>query len=258
MNQLRVILLFILLAISLVAAASVAGSADDAPSNDTHQAHIPLILANSWRTIMRENFDGDVSSKWTVFDFSDGRGEYYWNKADCRAFSGEHSGWAVGGGDDGRSLPCGSSYPDHAESWMVYGPFSLADASAAELRFHYWLNTAESDDFLFWGASINLDHTYGDIFGWPEWGDSGGWRQGIFDLTAVPGLGDLSGEPDVWVVFIFSSDGGNSAAEGAYLDDILLRKNVSGSETTALTPLAENGEKRFAAARLSFPGPLQE
>jgi len=44
-------------------------------------------------------------------------------------------------GADGR-LACGGNYPDNADSRMSYGPFSLEDATAAELSFRLWLDVS--------------------------------------------------------------------------------------------------------------------
>ena len=44
------------------------------------------------------------------------------------------------------------------------------------------------------------------------------------DLSSIYYLGDLRGQPQVWVAFIFSSDYSISYAEGAYVDNIVLRR----------------------------------
>ncbi len=61
------------------------------------------------------------------------------------------------------------------------------------------------DDFKYYGYSIS--------------GDSGGWHFESLDLTNVPTLGDLTGRPNVWVAFVFSSDG-SFTNECAYIDDV--------------------------------------
>jgi hypothetical protein len=61
-------------------------------------------------------------------------------------------------------------------------------------------------------------------------GSTGGWVEKVFDLTAVDGLGDLTGESQVWIAFRFQSDGDTSEAEGAYLDDVVLWKTTAGAE----------------------------
>ena len=188
-----------------------------------------------WETIFSDDFEGTFPGEWDVFD-NDGatNGTYFWAKKDCNPNAGSYSAWAVGGGAEGSALTCGSDYPDGANSAMIYGPFSLADATDAEFRFMLWLNSELTYDILFAGASINGTNFHG--------GATSGtmdWTERIFDLTAVPTLGDLTGEAQVWVIFAFQSDSDIHKSEGAYVDDIEVRKYVDGGPTaTPKTPTA--------------------
>jgi len=165
-------------------------------------------------TIKSEDFEGSWPGDWTLYE--GGADDYEWNQRNCQAYGGSYSGWAVGGGTDGDSLDCGSDYPNDAYSWMIYGPFSLADASDAGVDFYLWLNSESGGDYLYYLASVN-----GSVFsGSGLSGDSGGWVPWSFDLTNVSGLGNLCGEPNVWIAFLFLSDSGNTYPEGAYVDDI--------------------------------------
>ena len=64
--------------------------------------------ANGWTNIMTEGFEGTFpSSGWTLGE--NGDGDYKWAKRDCKSLlGGSYSAWAVGGGANGSSLPCGS------------------------------------------------------------------------------------------------------------------------------------------------------
>ncbi len=84
----------------------------------------------AWTTIVQEGFEGGFPAGWTVTD--PGFEQYYWAKRNCRAYAGSNSGWAMGGGSIGAGLPCYSNYIDYAYSWMIYGPFSLSGATAAD------------------------------------------------------------------------------------------------------------------------------
>jgi len=106
---------------------------------------------------------------------------------------------------------------------MIYGPFSLADATAATMTLKYWLNSEEGFDELLWGASVDGSWFWGYV----DSGDSSGWKDGSLDFSDVPTLGDLRGESQVWVGIRFLSDEGVVYAEGAYVDNILIRKNTS-------------------------------
>jgi len=201
--------------------------------------HLPLVLkdyasgGSGWTTIVSEDFEGAFPGSWDVSDDDPSSGSYYWGKRDCRPYAGGYSGWAVGGGD-GAGMPCGSNYPLDVEGWMVYGPFSLADASAAELTFRLWLNIEEGYDEFFWGASIDGTNFYGST----TTGNSGGWIQRKLDLTNVPPLGNLTGRSQVWIALVFVSDYSVTYPEGAYVNDIVLRKYVGvGASAVSGTPV---------------------
>jgi hypothetical protein len=104
-------------------------------------------------------------------------------------------------------------------SWMVYGPFDLSDATGAELNFYCWLDTESNYDYVSWMASVDDD----DFYGWSRSGNRGGWVSLTFDLTDVPTLGNLCGQAQVWIAFIFQSNESNTG-DGAFIDDVVLRK----------------------------------
>jgi len=176
----------------------------------------------SWTTINTEDFEGSFpGTTWIVYD-DDGltNGEYYWAKRNCRPYAGSYSGWAVGGGANGALLGCGVSYPNNADSIMVYGPFGLTSATAADLSFKLWLNSESDWDFVCRGASINGVNFYGICTS----GATGDWIDRVLDLSNVPTLGNLMGQPNVWIMLEFYSDSMANYAEGGYVDDIVLRK----------------------------------
>ncbi len=105
---------------------------------------------------------------------------------------------------------------------MVYGPFSLADATAAIMTLKAWINSESGFDTLLWGASLD-----GSWFSGYEASGSSGWSTKSLDFSNVPYLGDLRGQPQVWVGIRFLSDWDTVYPEGAYVDDILIRKNTS-------------------------------
>ena len=185
--------------------------------------------AAGWVTIMSENFEGSFPAGWAVSDHGSSGGQYTWGKRACRPLTGGFSGWAFGGGANGSVLACGSNYRSDVEALMVYGPFSLAGATDAELRFNYWLNSESSFDEFWVTASIDGNDFYGGYAS----GNSGGWRSAVFDLTNVYTLGNLAGRAQVWIAFIFTSDGSITYPEGAYLDDIVLEKYMGGAAPPA-------------------------
>ncbi len=191
------------------------------PTQPTSPLHTPTATATAtsetseWITIVGEGFEGVFPGAWRVV----GNNNYYWGKSRCMAFDGTYVGWAIGGGS-GSYLSCGSYYPNNTYSRMIYGPFSLADARAAEIWFAYWLNSETGYDKLCVAASVDGNQFYGDC----DSGQTDGWAVGALSLRDVYMLGDLTGQPSVWVAFVFTTDQSINATQGAYVDDIVLRQ----------------------------------
>jgi len=191
---------------------------------------------SGWITIVSTDFEGAFPSPWVVHDNDTTYGEYYWAKRSCKAYAGSYSGWAVGGGANGTALACGGNYPDSAASWMVYGPFSLSGATAGDLEFKLWLKSESSYDEVCRFASINGTDFYGACTS----GNSNGWIDRVLDLASVYTLGNLMGQPNVWVALVFSSDGSVSYPEGGHVDDIVLRKYTAASCPAGVSPASDN------------------
>lgn len=174
-----------------------------------------------WFPFFSEDFEGAWPGPWMLTD-GDGaaNGEYLWDKRNCQAFSGQSSAWAVGGGADGSALGCGAYYPNNADSWMVYGPFSLANMPAAELRFKLWLNSESNADRLCRLASVDGLHFQGLCTS----GNSLGWGERALDLRTVPNLGNIMGSPQVWIALVFVSGPSTTLPQGVYVDHLLLNK----------------------------------
>jgi subtilisin family serine protease len=198
--------------------------------------YLPLVLNGypptvGWTTMVSTDFEGAWPSPWVVYD-NDGstNGEYYWGKRNCRAYAGSFSGWGVGAGAQGSGLGCGANYPDNANSWMRYGPFSLSGTTAADLRFKLWLNSETTYDQVCRFASIDGANYWGTCTS----GNTSGWTDRVLDLSNVYTLGNLLGQPNVWVAIVFRSDVSSTFAEGGYVDDIVLRKCPSGASCPAV------------------------
>lgn len=203
----------------------------------------PTPTPSGWEILVNTDFEGEFPTPWTVYDDNGTtNGEYYWGKRDCRAYVGGlaqvqglgYSGWAVGAGANGAGLSCGSNYPNNARSSMEYGPFSLVGATAADLKFKLWLNTESDYDYVCYGASIDGTDFYGTCVS----GNSGGWVDRTLDLSNVYTLGNLLGQPQVWVVLWFYSDSSITYSEGAYVDNIVLRRCPQGATCPAGSSLA--------------------
>ena len=84
---------------------------------------------------------------------------------------------------------------------------------------------------------------------------SAGWLEEVFNLTDVYSLGNLAGSPSVWLIFAFNSDDTITFPEGAYVDDVLIRKRPdppgAASSVPAFVPLGAT--RRDAAFSISPP-----
>ena len=193
-----------------------------------YQVFFPAIIRlnnvpGQWTNILYEGFEGVFPGNWVIYDFgTDGAG-YNWRDRSCLSSAGGWSGWAIGGGSNGTPLSCGSSYPNNVVTWMVYGPVNLSDATDAQLKFDLWLNSEPGYDFINWGASDN-----GQSFTMEsESGNTNGWTSRSASLTDINGS-NFIGKSEVWIAFLFESDGSVTNPTGAVIDEIQLRKCVGG------------------------------
>lgn len=173
--------------------------------------------ASGWVTLLDDGFEGAFPGEWQVIGTGFFGSSILWAPSECRAFEGTHSAWALGGGSVGQLYSCGSAYPSGLSHAMVYGPVSLADATAALLRVRAWVHTASASDVLFVGASINAMN-WG---GWQLFDGPPPWVQVTLDFADVPTLGNMLGESQVWIIVVFQSQGYTVTTEGAYVDNVL-------------------------------------
>ncbi len=201
----------------------VSESADEKPVTIESDVTVEASAVDGWTALMSEGFEGAFpNSSWRVFDGNGTTsGEYYWDDDDYMRRSGSWSAWAANGGANALD-PQVYNYPNNMQSWMVFGPFDLSNAADAELLFYYWNRSEANYDYFGWYASANGTNFYGTRVS----GDSLGWKYVNFDLTAVPGLGNLKGDSSVWIAFIFTSDG-SITNKGPFVDDIVLQKLVN-------------------------------
>jgi hypothetical protein len=185
--------------------------------------------AGAWVTVQSEDFEGAFpGTSWELVDANNiNSPNFLWAKRNCRPHGGQNSGWGVGGGASGTGLACGSNYPNNVDSWMITKEFSLAGATDAVVAFYLWQNTdptVPNQDTVCRLASIDNVNFWGTC----SFGSTAGWTRVTLDLKNVPTLGNISNAPRVWVALRFFSNASVNLAEGAYVDDILIRKCVGG------------------------------
>ncbi|HNY27006.1 MAG TPA: hypothetical protein PKH31_06450, partial [Candidatus Sumerlaeota bacterium] len=176
-------------------------------------------------TILSDDFESGSLANWSigvspeVYDTRWGIDSAYRNP---------RSVWCAAGGTYAKN-PATEYYPGYMNTYMAYGPFSLSDATAAQMTFNSWADVGYSDWFNLY-VSTNLDdvNQYGTIFEFN--GQTGGWVQPVVDFSNIPTLGNLLGKPQVWVVFQFVSDLHvmGDLWEGAWIDNVLITKTTGG------------------------------
>jgi hypothetical protein len=223
------------------ASRSVAGQFEPLPQAETmtpsYWVYMPLVVRNSgvgiWSTVVEEGFETDPGSLWTFEDFdAEEHGIYYWARRTCRLQNdsdpnNRYSAWAVGGGEDGALLDCGSDYPNNVDSLMSYGPFSLKDATAATLSFKLWLNVGDelgSDNLCVYTRFAEADPWDGLCLTYQP----SGWAPLTLRLDDDLLGFNLLGHETVWIALDFVSNDAITYPEGAYVDDFAIRKCVGG------------------------------
>jgi hypothetical protein len=183
--------------------------------------------SGAWQTVVQEGFEGawpPAGGLWSVSE--PGYEEYFWARRTCQAATGSYSAWAMGGGSLGQGLGCGASYVSFANAWMVYGPSNLAGATAAEFNLSLWLDAEADYDFVYVMASTDGNQFRGTRF---TGSTAGAFVPVSLNLQAVPELGDVTDDPQVWVAVLFWSDSSVVQPEGAHVDDLIIRKCAFGA-----------------------------
>jgi M6 family metalloprotease-like protein len=192
-------------------------------------------------TIFSDNFEGSFPGSWQRWRSGDSP-DTVWGKSTCWNDGGSGSAWCAAGGSAPQP-PCGY-YVGNMNTWMIYGPFSLSDATDAWAEFDAWYgteaydqNTQEGDQFE-WLISTNGTN----FTGFYTSGNSNGWTHKVFNFRDVTSITAI-GSNQVWFAFVFRSDpyvqGG-----GAYVDNVVIKKTVSASCTYSISPTSQS----FASA----------
>jgi hypothetical protein len=216
--------------------------------------YLPVVLHTAgpgvWVTIFEDDFEGSFPQpSWTISET--GTGDYQWAQRACVAHSGTYSLWAIGGGEDGSDLTCGANYPHHAQSWMVAGPFDLSGATAAALDYQAQIFTESLvDGVIACSSPDNADFDgcvllSGDSHG--DWLSAAGVPGGELYRSMFDGvLGDSS----VWLGLTFESNGSLIHPNGAFVDDLVLRKCIDGECPAASTASARPASSAQVSALL--------
>lgn len=218
--------------------------------------YLPLVLRehrdgataatrSAWVTLLSDGFEGETIGwrryGWTYKEGDPppgGFGQFQWGLTKCRAYAGQQSVWAYGGGDDGERLPCGATYPaaySMGTDLFPAMPVNLKYTARGEFSAKVWTNLAPDDELclkvavLQAGDTCETGQTSG-YYGVCRTGQSNGWADLSLNLANVPTLGNLLGQEKVCARISFIADIGDSRPEGAYVDDVTLRVCPAGLE----------------------------
>lgn len=192
--------------------------------------------SSAWITLIEDDFE-ESTFGWSRSSSIDTTHQpeawYHWDRRDCRAYSGQYSAWAFGGGDDGTRLMCGANYPQAIYTLMYQGtPVNLKYVAQGEYSAKVWTNLNPGDEVCLRVAATNSDSCSSE-YGWPiisasdpgvcRSGQTNDWEDLTLDMADVPQVGSVLSEERVCLGVTFQSQYGETRPEGAYVDDVNLR-----------------------------------
>jgi Zn-dependent metalloprotease len=180
-------------------------------------------------TLFQDDFEDGFPGSWQVsvgtFWGPDTSG-VTWGQSTYRQLGGSASAYCAGGGTS--PPPPGTAYPAYMDGWMVYGPFSLAQAppvQAAWAEFDLFLDIEYPFDEVFWGVSLDGQNFDGFAVSPGPDGLTPGWVHEVFNFKEVQSTPVL-GQGQVWFAFNFRSDN-VVEYEGTYIDSFRLHRSPS-------------------------------
>ena len=176
----------------------------------------------SGTTIFYDGSEGSTSP-WTV------SGDPTWAITTYRAAAGAHSSYCAGS-----TIPAPGPYANNMVARRVAGPFDLSAVTSATFQYKVYFKTERDADWVW--ARVSIDGV--SFKGWGESGDSQGWADRSRDLTAVPVLGNVCGQSQVWIAFYFESNP-TVTDEGAYVDDVTVLASSPPTPTPTPTPTGD-------------------
>jgi Immune inhibitor A-like, MAM domain len=182
----------------------------------------PTIKTTTTSTLLTDGFEGTFpGATWQLYHDAAGA-DVDWGTSPYEVSAGYYSIWCAGSGSDAPP-DSGADVPVNTYSWAIAGPFDLSGASSGELQFDLWLETELNYDYFKWLAS-----TDGSSFSGLQTSTStSGFQTVTVDLSDWGSAGNLLGQSQVWIAFIYQSDESNTY-EGAYVDQVSLTTDGGG------------------------------
>jgi hypothetical protein len=189
---------------------------------------VEIDLPSNPTTVFSDAFEGTFPGSWQVIDQGGASGNGVgtkWGRSTYRKAGGTGSAWCAAAGASA-STP-GGNYMPLMDTWMVYGPFTLASTSTAWAEFDLFMDVEYGYDEAFWGVStdgLNFDGYV--VSPGPDGyttGETGvpGFAHEVFSFEEIPGV---VGQAQVWFAVQFASDDVQEY-EGVYVDNVVIKKS---------------------------------
>jgi hypothetical protein len=189
---------------------------------------VEIDLPSNPTTVFSDGFEGTFPGSWQVIDQGGASGTGIgtkWGRSTYRKAGGTASAWCAAAGANA-SAP-GGNYKPLMDTWMVYGPFTLASTSTAWAEFDLFMDVEYGYDEMFWGVSTDGTNFDGYVVspgpdGYTT-GETGvpGFGHEVFSFEEIPGV---VGQTQVWFAVQFASDE-EFQYEGAYVDNVVIKKS---------------------------------
>ncbi len=187
-------------------------------------------------TVLNDGFEGAFpGGVWQVFLGSGVMVDAYWGKTNSVSNTGSSSVHPAAAGTSAINVGV-DSYPDNMGSWMIYGPFSMADAQAGQISFAFINDSEFGFDYLY--ALISTTSDFAVSAQYSHSGLQSDWAPFIVDLASLDTIGSVIGQQQVYLALYFGSDG-SQGGFGPAIDDVQITKLTSGptpSPTPSPTP----------------------
>jgi Zn-dependent metalloprotease len=189
---------------------------------------VQIDLPSNPTTVFSDTFEGAFPGSWQVFDQGGAAGTGLgtrWGKSTHRKAGGTASAWCAAGGAS--PSPAGGNYKSYMDTWLVYGPFTLANTSNAWAEFDIFMDVEYPFDEAFWGVSVDGVNFDGfAVSPGPDGYTVGqstipGFAHEVFSFREITGT---IGQSQVWFAVQFVSDV-EQEYEGVYLDNVVIKKS---------------------------------
>ncbi|HPC83413.1 MAG TPA: PKD domain-containing protein [Thermoanaerobaculaceae bacterium] len=222
----------------------VAEAASGEPLRGSVQVITPGVLTT---TLLNEGFETSFpGTGWTAAFFSGNQSNATWGRTSYRKASGSYSIWCAAGGQGAVSPP--GPVPYNTAAGVIVGPFDLSNATSGTLAFDYWLQTEANDQFQWLAESgCNPLQTGCSFSGLYTTTNTSGFQRRTQDLSNWGSAGNMLGKSNVWIAFVYKSDGANRF-EGAYLDNVTLAIETGGSGCGTYVLTQDNDDNGWSGA----------